>query len=307
MTAYDVIGDVHGYASALEQLLTQMGYRQTGGAYRHPQRQVVFLGDLIDRGPEQLRTLDIARRMVDAGSALAVLGNHELNAVSWATPNHDGQWCRPHNEKNRLQHDAFLQAVGEDTAHHREWVNWFQTLPMWLDLGGLRIIHACWHPASMDLLGDGRLTPEILTADWTSPIYEATEIILKGPEISMDGHSYADKDGHCRHQARLKWWDPTATTLATAAAIPSGVTACDGSPMPTLPDTPLDRHALPTAPLDVPVLYGHYWRRGPTPTIDNPKAACLDWSIAKDGQLAAYRWSGEPNLTNENLIATPHP
>lgn len=303
MTAYDVIGDVHGHAGALERLLVAMGYRETDGAYRHPERRVVFLGDLIDRGPDQLRTLDIARRMVEAGSALMVLGNHELNAVAWATRDGSGEWCRPHSAKNRHQHAAFLAAVGEGSARHREWIRWFETLPMWLDLGGLRIVHACWHTPSMEVLGDGTLTREIITAAEGDPLHEAVEVVLKGPEIHMGGHSYADKDGHCRDKARLRWWDPTATTLATAAEIPAGATACDGSPLGPLPDTPLDGQALPRSALDVPVLYGHYWRSGARPTIDHPRAACLDWSIAKGGKLVAYRWSGEPELTDKNLVA----
>lgn len=306
MTAYDVIGDVHGHADALERLLATLGYGQARGAYRHPERRiVVFIGDLIDRGPDQLRTLDIARRMVGAGSALVVLGNHEFNAVAWATHNDAGDWCRPHSDKNRNQHAAFLAAVGEDSARHREWIRWFETLPMWLDLGGLRIVHACWHPASMARLSDGTLSREIVTATPGDPLHEAMEVVLKGPEIHLDGLSYADKDGHCRDKARLRWWDPAATTLAAAAEIPGGATACDGSPFGPLPDTPIDRDAVPRPALDVPVLYGHYWRSGTEPTLDNPRAACLDWSIAKGGQLVAYRWSGEPELTGENLRAVP--
>jgi hypothetical protein len=41
---------------------------------------------LIDRGPKQLATVDLVRRMVEAGSARGVMGNHEFNAIAWATP-----------------------------------------------------------------------------------------------------------------------------------------------------------------------------------------------------------------------------
>jgi hypothetical protein len=71
--AYDIIGDIHGHADKLEALRRTLGYRDTAGAWRHPERQVIFVGDFIDRGPAQLRSLDIARRMVDAGVALAVM------------------------------------------------------------------------------------------------------------------------------------------------------------------------------------------------------------------------------------------
>ena len=92
--AYDIIGDIHGHADKLEALLRKLGYRDTAGAWRHPERQAIFVGDFVDRGPAQLRSVDIVRRMVDAGVALAVMGNHELNAIAWHTPDpgHPGQY-----------------------------------------------------------------------------------------------------------------------------------------------------------------------------------------------------------------------
>ncbi len=85
MTSYDVIGDMHGHADKLTALLRKMDYSEHDGVWRHPTRQAIFVGDLIDRGPQQLETVDIVRRMVDAGTAQVVLGNHEFNAVAYAT------------------------------------------------------------------------------------------------------------------------------------------------------------------------------------------------------------------------------
>ena len=87
--AYDIIGDIHGQADKLEALLRTLGYRDTAGAWRHAERQAIFVGDFIDRGPAQVRSVNIVRRMVDAGAALAVMGNHELNAIAWHTPVRD--------------------------------------------------------------------------------------------------------------------------------------------------------------------------------------------------------------------------
>jgi hypothetical protein len=47
---YDFIGDIHGYADKLEALLKKMGYSLKNGAYAHPERKVLFVGDYIDRG-----------------------------------------------------------------------------------------------------------------------------------------------------------------------------------------------------------------------------------------------------------------
>ncbi|MBF3130197.1 serine/threonine protein phosphatase, partial [Pseudomonas aeruginosa] len=46
---YDLIGDVHGCAHTLDRLLDLLGYRLQGGVWRHPRRQALFLGDIVDR------------------------------------------------------------------------------------------------------------------------------------------------------------------------------------------------------------------------------------------------------------------
>ena len=80
---FDIIGDVHGCATELEELLRLLGYQvEEGGTWRHPDgRKVVFLGDLVDRGPRVPDALRIAMAMVEAGTALAVPGNHDLKLV----------------------------------------------------------------------------------------------------------------------------------------------------------------------------------------------------------------------------------
>lgn len=89
---FDFIGDVHGCADELEELLVQLGYVRTSRndahpgwsdlCYTHPQqRKAVFVGDLVDRGPRILDTLRIVRNMVVAGSALCVPGNHDMKLL----------------------------------------------------------------------------------------------------------------------------------------------------------------------------------------------------------------------------------
>jgi hypothetical protein len=87
----------------------------------------------------------IARSMCEAGTALAVMGNHEFNALGWAEPDGNGGFLRAHSQNNKEQHAEFLRQVGEGSAAHEQALEWFQTLPVWLDLCGLRVVHACWH------------------------------------------------------------------------------------------------------------------------------------------------------------------
>jgi polynucleotide kinase-phosphatase len=81
---FDVIGDVHGCRAELEDLLTRLGYAierddagRAVGASHPGGRRVVFLGDLVDRGPDTPGVLRLAMGMVAEGTALAVCGNHE--------------------------------------------------------------------------------------------------------------------------------------------------------------------------------------------------------------------------------------
>ncbi|HHK42330.1 MAG TPA: polynucleotide kinase-phosphatase, partial [Planctomycetaceae bacterium] len=90
---FDIIGDVHGCADELEELLERLGYVVTaaapGGAglasgpvYGHPDgRKAVFLGDLVDRGPRVLDVVRIVYNMVTAGRALCVPGNHDVKLM----------------------------------------------------------------------------------------------------------------------------------------------------------------------------------------------------------------------------------
>ena len=75
----DLVGDVHGEYDALVTLLKKLGYDDLG---RHVEgRRLVFVGDLIDRGPNSPAVLRAVKRMVDAGNAACIAGNHEINAI----------------------------------------------------------------------------------------------------------------------------------------------------------------------------------------------------------------------------------
>ncbi len=82
---YDLIGDIHGYADELVQLLEALGYDKLQGVYRHPERTAIFLGDFIDRGPKIRQVLEIAQPMIEEGKALGVMGSQELNALAYHT------------------------------------------------------------------------------------------------------------------------------------------------------------------------------------------------------------------------------
>jgi len=91
---------------------------------------MIFVGDFIDRGPGTARSLRIARSMCEPGSASAVLGNHEFNAIGWAAQSEDGGFLRNHSAKNAHQHAEFLSQFEGDSADHEDAIRWFRSLPI---------------------------------------------------------------------------------------------------------------------------------------------------------------------------------
>ncbi|MEN9787848.1 MAG: hypothetical protein RLZZ299_3112 [Pseudomonadota bacterium] len=305
MASFDVIGDVHGHLDPLERLLHAMGYRERDGAWRHPDRTAVFVGDLIDRGPSQREVLALVRRMQDAGSAHVVLGNHEFNAIGWATerPGKPGTFLRGHSERRRRQHAAFLEQVGEHSASHREIIGWFRTLPAWLELPGLRVIHACWHPDALarvaGRLSDAILTDAHLTEAFTdgSALHADLEVLLKGLEAPLpSGFSYADKEGTPRHEIRIQWWRTDGARNAREVAI--------APRSARLPDTDVDLPSFPADDDPRPCVVGHYWLDG-TPARRSARVACVDYSVAAEGRLCAYRFSGETEIQDTHFESVP--
>lgn len=314
---YDVIGDIHGHADALEALLKELGYRPTGGVWRNPGRQALFVGDFIDRGLKQLATVNLVRRMVDAGSAQAVMGNHEFNAIAWFLPDPEfpGEHLRRHHsakygDKNRRQHQAFLAEV-EGKPLHGELIDWFLSLPLFLDLPEVRLVHACWQPSAIDylrpyLMEDNQLKQEAMIPASREPaddvekdspeltVFKAIEIVLKGIEAPLPAlHSFTDEDGLRRERVRVRWWDNEATDFRRASMLSDTVRA-------TLPDCPVPQHLRIGHDGGKPVFFGHYWLSG-TPVLLSDKVACVDYSVAKGGRLVAYRWDGEPKLSESKL------
>jgi hypothetical protein len=299
----DVIGDVHGQFDKLVALLSHLGYSESDGIWRHPDRAAIFVGDLIDRGPKQMETVHLVRAMVEGGSAQCILGNHEFNAIAWVTPDpeHPGKFFRDHHKPgNRAQHQAFLDVV-EGTPRQKEITDWFKTLPLWLDLPGLRVVHACWHQESMDLLRpilgpNQTLTDQAILFGSRKghPVYEALEIVCKGLEVALPaGISFEDKGGKVRHEVRVRWWQEDLSTYRKAAIGPPGDLAM-------IPDAPMPEQWKAHPYSGPPVLFGHYWFTG-KPEVISPRFACLDYSVASGGLLVAYRWDGGPELSSEKL------
>jgi hypothetical protein len=302
---YDLIGDIHGHADELAQLLDALGYKQADGSYHHPDRKVIFLGDFIDRGPKIRQVLEVVRPMVEGGRALAVMGNHELNALAYHTedPDSPGEHLRRHSPKNQRQHRATLEQL--DPRELRSHLEWFRTLPMWLDLDGLRAVHACWDGRAVATIaeghgGHGGVTPAFLHSACRRghPLFAPVEVVLKGREAELPaGAFFEDKEGHARTEIRTRWYLPPTGQTYRTYALQSDEIACDlglGEAVVAA--------AAPYPASAKPVFVGHYWLTARRPELLAGNVACLDYSVARGGFLCAYRWNGEQTLSNDNYF-----
>ncbi len=317
MTAYDIIGDIHGQAAKFEALLKTLGYQSVGLGYKAPVgHQLVLLGDLIDRGPAQVRVLEIAKAMVDSGDALCIMGNHEFNAIAYGTEdaNQPGESLRPNRGdskkciSNRAQHAEFLAQVGEGSPVHKGWLEWFRTLSPYMDLGGIRVVHGCWDDDAIATLrakgwGEGQhLTDELLHAvckieadGQESAFLRARKLLTCGLELPLpEGKVIRDKAGNEHKEVRIANWRHLATELHEVALVTAGQEV-------QLMGMEWPADLVISAIEGAPIFVGHHWFSG-HPKIESPKLACLDWSAAKDGPLVAYRWTGETELSNSKLV-----
>ena len=211
-------------------------------------------------------------------------------------------FLRRRDNKNIRQHSqTILQLTDKHLAGS---IEWFGTLPMWLDLEGLRVVHACWDDKAMATIrsarpGDKAITSDFLHAacDPENALFDAVEIILKGKEAELpQGRSFADKEGHVRTATRTRWYmSPHGQSYRTYALTDS--IDCDDPLAQSVIDA-----ADPYPPDAKPVFVGHYWLSGKQPELLADNVACVDYSVAKNGFLCAYRWNGEQCLSNENFI-----
>lgn len=300
----DFIGDIHGYADELEALLQKLGYVKVEKGYSHKDRKVLFVGGYIDRGPKIRETLEIVKTMCDNGEALALLGNHEYNALCFFMKDAEGNHLRKHSPKNV---DQISETIKQFEGREEEWKNyleWFKTLPLYLETANFRAVHACWDDKSIkylrNVLPNDKLTDEriVESAVKGSPLFEAIDIVLKGKELPLPGGlTFLDKGGEARAHYRIRWWENPANLSPYELSIHPIAGLKDLGQAPVI----LDDGDYYLAD-EKPVFFGHYWLDGERPELFRNNICCLDYSVANDGKLAAYRYNGEDELQEEGFV-----
>ena len=131
---FDIFGDLHGCADELRTLLERLGWERYtleasdtpwgGESWRHPVgTKAVFLGDLVDRGPNVLDTVRIVRNMVTAGTAFCIAGNHDVKFMRWLRGK---QVQVKHGLEQSIAEVESLSAEERASSRHF-WMDWSAT------------------------------------------------------------------------------------------------------------------------------------------------------------------------------------
>lgn len=296
---YDLIGDIHGCGNTLINLLEQMGYSKKNGIYQHPKRKAVFIGDIVDRGPNIRLACHVVRDMVDAGHADIVMGNHEYNIVTYcrkAPAGFQREYLRPHTPRNTFIVEQTLEQFANYPAEFEEFLDWFIDLPLFAEYDNFRAVHACWDQSMIDeylrRYGSNKLTEKMLPESVQQGTFlsQFLDRTLRGTSLKLpDNRSMTAKDGMVRQFFRTKFWYEHPKRYSDVVFQPD--------PLPediehALLSPEEKEQLLYYGPEEKTLFIGHYWMQGlPAPIA--PNIVCLDYSAVKYGRLVAYRLDHE--------------
>lgn len=302
---YDIIGDVHGYADQLKNLLKKMGYQQGEACYSHPMRKAIFVGDFINRGPKIRETLVLIRRMVENDAAYAILGNHEMYAILYYLRDTEGKYYKKRIPKYQLQINQTLDEFAAYKDEFKSHLKWLRTLPVFLDFGDIRIIHACWDDENVRLLKETIIGPKLTKTHLREIALNGTRFsevfwqTIKGVDFQLPRDLLVfDDEGRPHRSFRMKWWDN-----------PSGKTFKDISfesrfklPAYTIPHEIIQSRE--PYPDDAPIIFFGHYSLVEGFGIQRENVCCVDSGVSRVGRLLAYRWNGEKKLNNAHFISS---
>lgn len=318
--ALDLIGDVHGELEALLRLLHRLGVDvERARAPRH----LVFVGDLIDRGPDSVGVVEVVERLMQAGVASVVAGNHELNLLAGERKEGNGWFWGDANDHAQfdLRQAAFPSRLA-DTREQAKIRALFSELPLVLMRDDLRVVHASWDPeAAAKLPEDGDIAK--LAAFWEERLEGELQASGLRDRAADERAAFAgltdERIPPTRHLAAVAAEDAAYQRLNPIKLLTSGAeveVAPGGHFFVGGKWRFVTRDRWWKRPVDRPTVIGHYWRRRehltegrPDVWDDVPPFAwagdvyCVDYSVGRrflerfrgrtekfHGGLGALRW-----------------
>lgn len=319
----DIVGDVHGELDALQELLRLLGHGACGG---HPEgRRLVFLGDLVDRGPDSVGVVRLVRDLVESGRAQVVLGNHELNLLR-RQRKHGNDWfwneASPHDR-------VFAPYAVADAAQREAMLMWFDTWPLALQREDLRIVHAAWHVESIARVETAGGSVRERFEAWD--LQAAAQAAADGLGVRAAGqraayrHHYADAGYPMPMLDAVGKLDEARQLGHPMRVLTSGLERCVDAPFFTSGQWRFARRVAWWGDYrdDVAVVVGHFWRRyapldrarvdkwdadlfaGIEPTAwmgATGRVFCVDYSV---GGRYAERARGAPPRTRLGALRWP--
>ena len=325
----DIVGDVHGEMPALESLLVRLGYDPAG---RHPKgNRLVFVGDLVDRGIDSPSVVERVAEMVEAGRAQCVLGNHELNLVRGQAKEGNG-WFQSADADHDAAGGHFNASARVSDSQRKSFITWFGSLPLALERRDLRVVHACWHPESVEILrheSRGTLEAyEALDAELNLKLEQDGAFRKRAQELRTWKTELSDPNAHIPLLEGIGKVDSLKQTGHPMKALTSGLERMTPAPFFATGKWRMAERVAWWNEYDEEqaVVFGHYWRwplaeedaaarsRGPNLFTGygpfewlGPRrnALCVDWCVGVRwlerqqmvsphvGRVGALRWESK--------------
>jgi hypothetical protein len=213
----DIVGDIHGEIAPLRSLMRHLGYDADG--VHTDGRRLVFVGDLTDRGPDSPAVVNLVQRLIESGRAQCVLGNHELN-ILLGHRKHENRWFFG---EDFIEDGKVVPQVLADESIQQQVLIFFRTLPIALERGDLRVVHASWHDdmiaiarESNDAVSLYKQHHEVIESSFPDLDLDDTDqglehqnknpvkMLSSGPEERTDEPIIAG--GKVRNERRVEWW-----------------------------------------------------------------------------------------------------
>lgn len=316
----DIIGDVHGELEALLALLHRLG---VDPEKRTASRPLIFLGDLVDRGPDSVGVVELVRRLLEANLARCILGNHELNLLAGDRKEGSGwYWGDPGDhaqvDGQRVPFSSRLATASEQAMCR----DFFEQLPLAMERPDLRVVHACWEEESVrQLPQEGDVVA--LKKAWQARLLEELRQSGLAQRAAEERAEAGDlKDQNRRPGRHLAAMAACGEVLQRRNPIKAMTSGLEESVEPGEHFFVNGKWRFVTRsrwwrrPAERPTVIGHYWRRRDAPSPgkvdvwdDVPSFAwsggvfCVDYSVGRryrerlrgstggfSGALGALRW-----------------